>query len=214
MELKRFDKEVFNYSVCPEWAKYAAVDSSGYAHWFRHKPKIKNDIWYVNITEYDTIQMIPIPFDNKDWSHSLIERPIKQLPEWCKVGTLVFDRRCPEHNRYQKIEVIKKLQNGNNLVYLTYDQLSDKDFSDNIKQARIRPWTIEEISNILPLVVIDRKSVNNFHTTVCSASDKFVWIASALKGIEYSELASDYCKIDGSPCGVFEHLNEKGEWEE
>ena len=125
------------------------------------------------------------------------------LPEWCKVGAWCYDYI---DNDFAKVVAINPLE----LEYRNGDARGlDSDY--RISEARVRPWTIDEIKPLLPLVVADRAARSNFHSVIFAASDRFVWLGASYGGIEYSALLAGFDKLDGSPCGVLEHL-ENGEW--
>jgi hypothetical protein len=95
----KLTKEVFDRQDCPEWAKYAAVANSGYAYWFKDKPRpgIEQSTTsnLVTWTLYDSKQPIPGLWDSSAWQDSLIERPKPKLTEE------VFNRPgCPKNVQY------------------------------------------------------------------------------------------------------------------
>lgn len=71
-KLQNLTVDVFDRPDCPEWAKYAAVDSNGEACWFKDVPFISNNkthwvrcVWHRQINgEYDA----------SDWKNSIIYR--------------------------------------------------------------------------------------------------------------------------------------------
>lgn len=67
---KKLTLGVFNRPDCPEWANYAAVNKSGYAYWFEHKPEICGGYW---VSSPSTKFLIGI-FDPDGWEKSLIYR--------------------------------------------------------------------------------------------------------------------------------------------
>lgn len=76
-ELPKLTQEVFERPDCPEWAKWAAVDSDGYAYWYEKRPTLGDYGW-----RCPGIYIKSIPdsrFDSTGWEHSLIEREIRYV---------------------------------------------------------------------------------------------------------------------------------------
>ena len=94
-QFPKLTEEVFDYPDCPKWAKWAAVDQSGYAYWFENKPHSAGVDIPVTWILYDRKQLIPGLWDSSDWRNSLIERPKPKLTEE------VFNRPdCPKNVQY------------------------------------------------------------------------------------------------------------------
>lgn len=84
--------DVFSLPDCPEWADWAAVDSSGDAFWYSDLPHVTGceHMW----DSVGAFQEIQSTFDASDWQNSLIKRPNKAtLPDWCEVGAWVYDKQ-------------------------------------------------------------------------------------------------------------------------
>ena len=69
---KQLNTEVFDMLECPDWAKYAAVDSEGFAFWYEDKPECLDHTWGVSAPG---CRPIPGLFDSTNWENSLIQRP-------------------------------------------------------------------------------------------------------------------------------------------
>lgn len=105
--LPKLTDEVFSHPDCPDWAQYAAVDSRGYAYWFKDRPlpgidasttSIILDVW----TLHGRKQLIPGLWDSSDWRDSLLRRPEKSYP---KLTEEVFARPdCPEWAQYAAVD--------------------------------------------------------------------------------------------------------------
>ena len=72
--------DVFNRPDCPEWAKYAAVDSEGNAQWFEKEPHatIEYDYYSEHSGYWDSFgkeKDIPGIYDYGNWKGSLIKNP-------------------------------------------------------------------------------------------------------------------------------------------
>ena len=99
-QLSKLTVEVFDRPDCPEWAKYAAVNPSGYVVIFSAKPKNTHTGWRVtfNNTDVQADVLDCGKFDASDWQNSLVERPSEDLP---KLTSAVFNRTdCPEWAKY------------------------------------------------------------------------------------------------------------------
>ena len=89
--------EVFDRPDCPEWAKYAVVDSDGYAWWYKDVPtRSVGGKWFCDDTYWKGTHGI---WDASDWQNSLIERP-KKLPLGADAGAVV------KVSRYRTLTVI------------------------------------------------------------------------------------------------------------
>lgn len=69
---KQLTTEVFYMLECPDWAKYAAVDSEGFAFWYGSKPDCLEHTWGISASGW---KPIPGLFDSTNWENSLIQRP-------------------------------------------------------------------------------------------------------------------------------------------
>lgn len=90
--LPKLTVDVFSLPDCPEWADWAAVDSSGNAFWYSDLPHETGGerMW----DSLGAFKEIKSTFDASDWQNSLIERPNKAtLPDWCKEGAWVYDKQ-------------------------------------------------------------------------------------------------------------------------
>lgn len=134
-----------------------------------------------------------------------------QLPDWCKVGEWAyFDN---QYSRIEKIDTeicVSPVIDFSNGARKTYGSLC----WDDVKQTHLRPYTDTELEGLVGKVVKTKEGasylVNAFNpalkdTKACVSVD--TWASADL-------LLKDGYTIDGKPCGVFAHLNEKGEWVE
>lgn len=135
------------------------------------------------------------------------------LPDWCKVGEWVWidPKKDPLSTGYMKIEDIDR-----QTLRLSTGSV---DFStEAVKQARIRPWTFEEAP-----IVLKVKDSYSFALAYLSPFGEKYSIAFHYPDEKYEKMklgevtytfsscADLLTQIDGSPCGVLEHL-ENGEW--
>lgn len=68
----KLTEEIFNSPDCPEWARWAAVDSDGVGHVFDGKPDKELYYWSLSRVKGVHIGM----YDPSDWENSLIERQL------------------------------------------------------------------------------------------------------------------------------------------
>lgn len=202
-QLPKLTAEVFNRPDCPEWAKYAAVDSDGDGFFFEEKPRVceADGEWVVDKYITGLIRIISGDFTPYDWQNSLIERPAT-LPDWVEIGGYVYDAR----NGYGKI-----VSGSVKSCYIEFDggagDFVPEAFAE-LKQARLRPYNADEMKALVgkPITLLDGAVCL---CTVYSKRDKSVILDSIHWDAE--ELLISGYTIDNKPCGKFEHL-EDGEW--
>lgn len=200
-QLPKLTAEVFNRPDCPAWANWAAVDSCGNAYYYMVKPQASSKRW--DDSEFCKFSYIG-NFDATDWQNSLIERPVKknQLPDWCKVGEWVayYGEKGYKYFKIAKIEL--------NRLYSEDGKFS---LMCNVAQARLRPYTSEEMKALVGKVIVENKSGDT--GLVIGYCNRKESVYAGRNDFAAALLLSDYT-IDGKPCGVLEHLNENGEWVE
>ena len=207
-KLPKLTADVFNRPDCPEWAKYAAVDESGEVWVFSVKPTINvsDELWCCSTKSANCTSLL-FKADASDWQNSLIERPAK-LPDWCKVGAWCY---CLDDDGNPKYFKITRIEDG-----FIYGEDWDIDYHF-VRQARIRPWTFEEAP-----VVLKVKDPHDFALAYLSPfggkyviayhhPDEYEKLKLGEVTFTFSAFADIFTQIDGSPCGVLEHM-ENGEW--
>lgn len=206
--LPKLTAEVFDRKDCPEWANWAAVDSCGDAYCYAEKPQAKSERWFNSVSHgFFYIGK----FDATDWRNSLVERPEKALPEWCKVGEWVWYPEDMAGGRYLKITEIRgggvyaKEKEDYDPDYLCFDLV--RKYS---KQARLRPYTADEMRALVGKVVSCSTNAYmciNFRAGDNATVDYGPYRHTAKNLLEYG------ATLGGKPCGVLEHY-ENGEWVE
>ena len=202
-QLPKLTVEVFDRPDCPKWAQYAAVDECGCVRLFSDSPWLGESCW--NWSKGEVRQLFGVKFDASDWQKSRIKRPAKkpELPGWCKVGEWCFCLDDDGNCKYFKITKIK-----DNFIY-GEDWDIDYHF---VKQARLRPYNAEEMRGLVGILIRKGPSLH-IVTDYTNVIDGECMVH--VNGCLYS--ANDLLRqfaIDNEPCGVLEHLNEKGEWVE
>lgn len=206
-DLPKLTAEVFDRPDCPKWAQYAAVNADGKVVLFSAVPSTSDGRWIViySSTSVQADILDDVMFDASDWEDSLIKRPVKELPEWCKVGEWVYYILLTE---YCKIE---QMNEGFMLRFLDGDStaipLNDV---KNLNPARLRPYNAEKMESLVGAVIKNKYSTmfinayDNRHQKVWSGYCAYT--AERLIELDYT--------FKGLPCGHLEHLNDKGEWVE
>ena len=206
-QLPKLTAEVFDRPDCPEWAKYAAVDSNGDTYYFEQEPYIDAGQWKSENIKW---QYIYCTFDPTDWQNSLIERPAK-LPEWCKVGEWVY---CTQTGNYGKILSVDAEQ-------VNIQLSSNETFSAKTnmmlkygKAARLRPYNADEMRGLVGKVVTTSSGRHCTLVTACKQEYSVIEPQVMLnKWLYATDLLNGGNTIDGKPCGKLEHF-ENGEWVE
>lgn len=134
------------------------------------------------------------------------DTPAPKLPDWCKVGVWVWHGPVDGivfEQPYFKIERIVgelaygKSHNNGFSVHYTY-----------LKPARFRPWNCDELKSKVGKVF----EMENGDLTLClryqGDTEDLIFVGKLMSAQSFTK--SDW-KLDGSPCGVFEHY-EQGEW--
>lgn len=125
------------------------------------------------------------------------------FPEWCKVGEWVYSPcGCdPDKGTYFKITQIDDvcIIGENDVCHV-----------DNVVRARLRPYNPEEMKALIGKVIVENMSGDiGWVIGYCHRNET---VYAGKNSFTADLLLSDFT-IDGSPCGVLEHL-ENGEWEE
>ena len=136
------------------------------------------------------------------------------IPDWCKTGALVYvtpDNREPFYGKvygvvYYTMEVKVTLDGETVVGVFTWD---------NVRRARLRPWTYKEAIGKTVFWKFDN-SKKEIASVIDRANDE-----GNVYVVGYGELKAEklmmeerFSQSDGSPCGVLEHENGEGEWVE
>jgi hypothetical protein len=216
-QLQKLTVEVFDRPDCPEWANYAVVNCDGRLTFFSDKPKFEGEdygCWSCSYSKYKHIDNAV--FDASDWKNSMIKRPVKELPDWVKVGNLVY---CSKTGNYGEIKTIK-----DNKIYLRLintDEVLPVKLNmvlKNGRPARKRPFNEAEMKALVGKILTHKQTGDlTLVTDFINEYDKdldYHYSTVFAFGENYTDGdLMDDCTIDGKPCYVLEHL-EKGEWVE
>lgn len=133
------------------------------------------------------------------------------VPDWCKVGAWVWISMIGGNGiKYRKIKAI------DNTGWINFSG----GFCDGIKnagvvfiQARIRPWTFEEAPETVRVVEGGARTVLYLSNEVVSQGTFFYFSMQSRDTIDAEWMSKNMVQLDGSPCGVLEHI-EDGKWVE
>lgn len=211
-QLPKLTTEVFDRPDCPEWAKYAAVDADGDGFYYEDKPRAceADGEWLVDRCIVGTNRIITDDFDPTDWQNSLIERPVKEnkLPDWCKVGAYVWSGG--EYFEVTENHLSDDWVGFKNIVTGVRGCYTPRYLSDHFKQARLRPYSAEEMKALMGKVIKKGPSmhiVTGFENVF--DNECMVHVNGCLYGAK--DLLRQFT-INNKPAGVLEHLDDKGEW--
>lgn len=130
-----------------------------------------------------------------------VEDQKPELPEWFKVGVWVWN----DEIGYGKIE--QEPRTGELLVFFGGGTRAFE--AERYKEARLRPWNDDELKSKVGKVF----EMGNGDLTLCLGYQRdiadLIFVGKLMSAQSFAE--TDW-KLDGLPCGVFEHRNEQGEW--
>lgn len=129
---------------------------------------------------------------------------ILNLPSWCKVGEVVYYTKgklyCQIHEVDKKRGIILF-----NSEYLITDFVSISELTE----ARLRPFNESELRELVGKKIANKTTKTRY--LIVTSNSTSVSAAGYIYNKE--ELLNGFIFTDGSPCGVYEHL-ENGEWVE
>lgn len=142
------------------------------------------------------------------------EAPAPIIPDWCKTGALVYVtpyNREPFYGKiygvvYYTMEVKVTLDGETVIGVFTWD---------NVRRARLRPWTYKEAIGKTVFWKFDnsKKEIASMIDRADDEGNVYVVGYGELKAKKLM-MVERFSQSDGSPCGVLEHENENGEWVE
>lgn len=197
-DLPKLTAEVFDRPDCPEWAQWAIISPGGYIAFFKEKPEIyDNGI----VLKGDYVYIWEKKYSAENWQNSLVEREVAKLPDWCKVGEWVWD----EGNGYGEI---KSVRDDRSACYIEFKSDAG-DFVPEafakLKETRLMSYDHLSISEALG------KAVSNESAVGIVTGYDIATVRVFGKFIPFNVFRGLFRYLDGSPCGVLEHL-EEGEW--
>jgi hypothetical protein len=120
---------------------------------------------------------------------------IKETPSWCEIRSIVYHQ-----NEY--LTVVGEI--GFTKVILS----NGKQVSiSELTEARLRPFNEKEMRELVGKAITYKTSEEVFLVTYFNK----VHVGLGHLCLTAEDLLNKYTKVNGSPCGVYEHL-ENGEW--
>ena len=137
----------------------------------------------------------------------------KKLPEWCKIGSWVWDER----NGYGEIKSVRDDRSACNIEFKGGGGDFVPEALAELKLARLRPYNVDEMKSLVGKVI----EVELSEYAMCLKVEGY-WAYfldycgndedDTARIIGYNtDMLKDMRAVDGSPCGCLEHL-ENGEW--
>lgn len=203
-QLPKLTAEVFDRPDCPAEATFAIVYQNGSAAFMRGncydiRPVGKGWEYSRSSGVYQLCE-IPGNWDASDWQNSLVERPAKNLPDWCKVGEWVY--LC--NGTYSRIVSINdchvNLENG--------ISVGKNSIHEEMVSARLRPYNAGEMKALVGKAIERHSSAYLVISYAHDDLETTVYIEG--KYLSADNLLRDFT-INGKPCGCLEHL-EAGKW--
>lgn len=140
------------------------------------------------------------------------------IPDWCKTGALVYvtpNNREPFYGKIYGVTYSRVYNTTEVKVTLDGETVVGVFTWDNVRRARLRPWTYKEAIGKTVFWKFDnsKKEIVSMIYRADDGGNVYVFGHGELKA---KKLMMDgrFSQSDGSPCGVLEHENEKGEWVE
>jgi hypothetical protein len=140
-----------------------------------------------------------------DWQEVKEEEKAEEIfnfPNWCKVGKIVYNPTTKEYGTLTIVDVTRGIwieNQGNMILVNFYDLL----------EARLRPFNEKEMRELVGKAITYKTSEEVFLVTYFNK----VHVGLGHLCLTAEDLLNKYTKVNGSPCGVYEHL-ENGEWVE
>ena len=212
VEAPKLTQDIFETKECPAWATYAAVDASGMAYFYGSKPVVDlhNKYWHLQIGSEQTKIYHVVRFDATNWTTSLIKREFKvpELPEWVYNGAYGYHQEYG-YIRFGEVldwETQATIMDTGENCYVDNDGFSN----GRIVEANKRPFNAQEMLSLIGKVAT-RDNGDKCLVVYVAKDGSFLDV-----GYDISYTPENLMKhnmlIDGKPCYVLEHLNEKGEW--
>lgn len=138
------------------------------------------------------------------------------IPDWCKTGAWVYvtpENRKPLYCKVYGVTCSRVSDTTEVRVTLDGETVIGVFTWDNVKRARIRPWTYEEAVGKTVFWKFDN-SKKEIASMIVRADDEDNVYVFGYGGLKAKKLMMEerFSQSDGLPCGVLEHKNEQGEW--
>lgn len=129
-----------------------------------------------------------------------------QLPDWCKPDEYIWD---DENQSYRKVlKITDKVLLSTTTGFTYYEEFID--IKRHYREANLRPYNKVEMRTLVGKVIDFEKNSDLVLSYDGESGEIYaddVWFSG-------KELLNNGYTYLGKPCGILEHLNEKGEWVE
>lgn len=205
--LPKLTAEVFDRPDCPEWADYAFVNSYGHCVVLEVKPKITE---HGSLCAHDLHHEIMHQRGRfKRVIGEYIERPWKKaLPDWCKVGAICYDYGAEHYFEVTRIDDEKAEVSISWYPKGLAEVISYSLFTEYARPARKHCFNEHEMLDLVGKVL--SAPSGEWRSSILWASGDEV--VTHYREYNANALMDGGYTINGEPCYVLEHLNEKGEW--
>lgn len=188
---------VFDLPNCPDWARYAAVDSTGVAFWYEKVPSAVMDRWLEISGRYQVIDGI---YHCSDWSKSVIVRPANtvRLPYWCHQGSYVYAKAKDKYAIITDIVGVSEdiyLCNSMSEVSPSIDKSS---FLKNWEYVIVVPYEWFDIRNLVGTTI---RSKDVIATVMGYDHEKKAVLVNNVWMKPCELILHGFFKEDGKPCG-------------
>lgn len=145
--------------------------------------------------------------DKANWEEVKEEKTVEpkkvKLPDWCKVGEWAYSPCGCDPNKGTYFQVTR-------INEVSIFEENDVCYVDDAVRARLRPYNADEMKALVGKAL--KTSDGDLQLITAYYNDLKRVLVGGLVDRSADEIKERYINLDGSPCGVLEHLNEKGEW--
>lgn len=133
-----------------------------------------------------------------------------ELPEWCKVGEWAyFDNQYTQIEKIDTEICVSPVIDFSNGARKAYEPFC----LDNVKQARMRPFNADEMKALVGKVIEHKKDLHLVTNYLNDTADNEPVVCVGTNWRDAKGLIEHNYTIEGNPCGVLEHLEDR-EWVE
>lgn len=187
---------VFDLPNCPDWARYAAVDSDNVAYWYEHAPIATGGEWFEGGGSCQEIGM----YDGSNWFRSVLVRPSNgpTLPEWCMLGSYVYSK---EQDKYA---IITDIVGDAEDIYLcnsmseVYPIIKKSFFLKQWKYVNVVPYEWFDIRNLVGTTI---RSKDVTATVMGYDHEKKAVLVNNVWMKPHDLILHGFFREDGKPCG-------------
>jgi hypothetical protein len=132
---------------------------------------------------------------NAEWKEVDVVEEVVDMPEWCEMRNIVY-------HQGEYLKVVGEI--GYDAVILSNGKQAS---ITELVEARLRPFNEKEMRELVGKTITYKTSEEVFLVTYFNK----VHVGLGHLCLTAEDLLNKYTKVDGTPCGVYEHF-ENGEW--